>query len=56
MQVNFINGLKKHSLVRVGKIETIDKSLAIGKLGNITNGEITEVHDKLILLFQLKTN
>ena len=35
LQPNATNGLKKPSLVRIGKIATIDKALLIGKLGNI---------------------
>lgn len=42
-----INGIKKPSLVRVSKISTIDKSLALGKLGNLAPNEIAELNIKL---------
>lgn len=51
---NSINGLKKPSLVRIGKMATIDKSLVIGKLGSINETEISELHKKLIQLFDIK--
>lgn len=40
---NSTNGLKKPSLVRIGKIATVDKALVIGKLGNIGAKEIEEL-------------
>ena len=54
LQPNSINGLKKPSLVRIGKIATIDKTLVIGKLGNISDKEIEELDKKLIQLFDIK--
>lgn len=42
LQPNSTNGLKKPSLVRTGKIATIDKTLVIGKLGNINSKETEE--------------
>jgi len=41
------NGIKKPSLIRLSKIATIDKSLAIGKLGELTQNEIIELNAKL---------
>ncbi|WP_439483885.1 type II toxin-antitoxin system PemK/MazF family toxin [Cyclobacterium plantarum] len=51
-----MNGLKKRSIVRIGKMATIDKSLVIGKLGSINETEISELHKKLIQLFDIKTD
>lgn len=48
------NGLKKSSLIRLGKITTIDKELVIGKLGQLTDLEIEVVNRGLIELFDLK--
>ena len=47
------NGLKKPSLLRIGKIATIDQALVIGKLGNIKADEIKELDKKLIKLFDI---
>jgi len=51
-----LNGLKKPSIVRIGKMATIDKSLVIGKLGSINEAEIRELHKKLIQLFDIETD
>lgn len=48
------NGLKVPSLVRVGKIATIDKSLVIGKLGRITIDELEILNKKLLQLFEIE--
>ena len=47
------NGIKKQSLVRTSKIATIDKALAPGLLGKLSANEITELNNKLKILFQL---
>ena len=47
------NGIKKTSLIRVSKIATIDKSLAIGKIGELQQSEVSELNLKLKLLLQL---
>ena len=47
------NGIKKQSLVRTSKIATIDKALAQGLLGRLSSNEITELNNKLKILFQL---
>ena len=47
------NGIKKQSLVRTSKIATIDKALAQGLLGKLSATEITELNNKLKILFQL---
>lgn len=48
------NGLKKSSLVRTGKIATIDKALVIGKLGKLDSKEIKELDKKLLRLLDIK--
>ena len=48
------NGIKKQSLVRTSKIATIDKNLAQGLLGKLSNNEITELDNKLKILFELQ--
>ena len=47
------NGIKKASLIRLSKIATIDKSLATGKLGEISPSESKELNIKLKNLFKL---
>ncbi|OYU93007.1 MAG: hypothetical protein CFE21_22155 [Bacteroidetes bacterium B1(2017)] len=50
---NDMNGIKKQSLVRTSKIATIDKSLAQGLLGKLSEDEISELNSKLKILFHL---
>jgi mRNA interferase MazF len=47
------NGLRKQSLIRTNKIATLDKSLAKGLLGRLAMTELTELNNKLKILFQL---
>lgn len=47
------NGLKNLSLVRSGKIATIDKDLILGKLGELSPLHIQELNRSLLELFQL---
>jgi mRNA interferase MazF len=47
------NGIKKQSLVRTSKIVTIDKTLAQGLLGRLSEYGITELNNKLKIIFQL---
>jgi mRNA interferase MazF len=47
------NGIKKNSLIRLSKIATIDKKLALGKIGRINEETIFELNAKLKSLFQL---
>lgn len=48
-----LNGLKKNSLIRLSKIATIDKSLIIGKLGEINLEETLLINERLKILFQI---
>ena len=47
------NGIKKPSLIRLSKIATMDKSLAVGKIGELRQSELLELNLKLKLLLQL---
>lgn len=47
------NGLKKQSLIRTGKIATIDKSLAKGFLGRLSSDSLADPDNKLKILFRL---
>jgi len=47
------NGLKAPSLIRVGKIATIDSSLVLGELGELSNAEIAELDKGLKKILQL---
>lgn len=47
------NGLKKQSLIRTSKIATLDKLLAKGLLGKLSDLEIRELDSRLRTLFQL---
>ncbi|MBC7587312.1 MAG: type II toxin-antitoxin system PemK/MazF family toxin [Chitinophagaceae bacterium] len=48
-----ITGIKKPSLIRLSKMATVDKLLAVGKLGELQPKEILEMNTKLKKLFQL---
>ncbi|MBL7726255.1 MAG: type II toxin-antitoxin system PemK/MazF family toxin [Dinghuibacter sp.] len=47
------NGLHVLSLIRTGKIATLDKALAKGLLGKLSQPEMDVLNTKLKLLFQL---
>ncbi|MFP4458389.1 MAG: type II toxin-antitoxin system PemK/MazF family toxin [Candidatus Zixiibacteriota bacterium] len=51
LEPNEINGLKLPSLLKLNKIATLEKSLVIGKLGEIT--DLSEIRTKLVKLFDL---
>jgi len=38
------NGIKKTSLIRLTKIATLDKTMAIGKIGSINNSQFSELN------------
>ena len=56
LQPDATNGLKKPSLIRSGKIATIDKALVIGRLGSINAKQVKELDKKLIQLFDIQTD
>ncbi|UXE68106.1 MAG: type II toxin-antitoxin system PemK/MazF family toxin [Chryseotalea sp. WA131a] len=49
----FENGLKQSSLIRIGKLTTLDKNMVIGKLGSIGINELQIVNQNLIQIFKL---
>ncbi len=46
-------GLKKVSLIRLNKIATIDKSIVLGKLGELESYIVEEIKSNLRVLFEL---
>jgi len=50
---NLTNGIKKTSLVRLGKIATIKKQLITGRLGNLSKLEVADVNQKLKIILQI---
>jgi mRNA interferase MazF len=48
-----INGLKRTSLIRLSKLATLEKDLAIGKLGSLSEDELINVDRNLAKLFKL---
>ncbi len=53
LSVSNLNGLKKNSLIRLSKLATIDKELALGKLGQLNDGQIKLANINLKKIFQL---
>ena len=49
-----VNGLKTTSIIKLNKIATIDRELALGKLGELTPTETSQLNRNLIELLQLK--
>lgn len=47
------NGIKVSSLIRLNKIATLDKKLAIGKIGALNKDQTEDLNNKLKILFQL---
>lgn len=47
------NGLKKISLLRVGKFSTIDKDLILGRIGTLENNYLSILNKNLIRILQL---
>jgi mRNA interferase MazF len=50
---SLINGIKKHSIVRLSKIATIDENLSVGKIGTLNQNEIFKLNQKLKNLFKI---
>ena len=48
-----LNGLKVPSLIRIGKIATIDSVLILGELGELSNSEIKAIDNGLKKMLQL---
>jgi len=47
------NGLKRSSVLIIRKIATLDKALALGIMGKLTQQEMEEVNRRLKLIFEL---
>ena len=47
------NGIKKPSLIRLSKIATVDRQLAIGRIGILEKSYLAEMNVKLKTLLQL---
>jgi mRNA interferase MazF len=47
------SGLKKESLIRLNKIATIDKSIVLGKMGELETYIIKKLNTNLKILFEL---
>lgn len=50
---NAENGLRKKSLIRTGKIATLDRVLAKGLLGKLSETQVEDLNKNLKELFQL---
>jgi len=48
------NGLKKESLIRLSKLATIDKGLALGRIGRLDTDELKQVNTHLKKLLKLE--
>lgn len=53
LKASSANGLKKDSLLRLSKLATIDKDLALGKLGTISKADMHSINQNLRKLLQL---
>ncbi len=51
---SLLKGLRKISLIRASKISTLEKSLVVGKLGELNLTEIKTLNKKIIQIFQLE--
>ena len=47
------NGLKKKSIIRLAKLTTIEKRMALGLLGNLDNEKLNDLDNGLKKIFQL---
>ena len=48
------NGLKADSVIKVNKIATLQKKIALGELGILEQSTLAEVDKKLKMLFKIK--
>ncbi|WP_419180023.1 type II toxin-antitoxin system PemK/MazF family toxin [Aequorivita todarodis] len=47
------NGLKQISTIKISKIATLDETLVLGKIGQISSVDILKVNESPALLFQI---
>ncbi len=48
-----LNGLKRVSVIRLGKLATLDRDIVLGKLGELSKEQLGSVNHNLIALFKL---
>lgn len=48
-----VNGLKRISIIRLGKLLTIERKLVLGLLGNLDDEKLSELDNGLKKIFQL---
>ena len=53
LQPSSASGIKKISLIRLSKIATVDRHLAVGRIGSLDKIQINELNTKLKTLLQL---
>jgi mRNA interferase MazF len=53
LEPNLENGLKQISTIKISKIATLDKTLVLGKIGQISSSDILKVNESLTMLFQI---
>lgn len=53
LEPNLENGLKQISIIKTSKIATLDKTLILGKIGQIDSSDLLKVNESLSILFQL---
>lgn len=49
-----MNGLKKTSLLRIGKFATLDKNLILGRIGHLEKNYLQLLNKNLVEILQLK--
>ncbi|MCG2418294.1 type II toxin-antitoxin system PemK/MazF family toxin [Aequorivita sp. F47161] len=53
IQPNNLNGLKRESLIRLSKIATLDKEMALELLGAVDKEKLEEINTNLLKIFGL---
>ncbi|MBW6490705.1 MAG: type II toxin-antitoxin system PemK/MazF family toxin [Lentimicrobium sp.] len=48
------NGLKRDSILRLSKLATLDRDLALGRLGTVDSRTLKQVNKNLIKIFKLE--
>jgi len=53
LEPSIANGLKSESIIRLSKLATLDKDLALGRLGTIEDKTLKKVNKNLIKILRL---
>jgi len=53
LEPSIANGLKSESIIRLSKLATLDKDLALGRLGTIEDTTLKKVNKNLIKILRL---